>query len=216
MNRVWSKYWMLTIIAQRQISKNGRNREEVDCTCDCWWTRTILFDRLREWTRNCGCMTPSIENSKQYIGKKYNQLTIVDVQHSERKNTKEIIAKYKCDCGEEKQTAIYNVISGKQKSCWCSRWATSWMRKTRAYSIRRNMKNSCEKEDHPMYHRRWAKGITYQSSRDSFSWRWAEWGKWYSDDKYFTRIDLFKNFTSDNCKWDSSYGVSKLDLFDNF
>lgn len=52
------------------------------------------------------------------IGKKFNKLTVIDVQRSPRKKTR---AFCKCDCGSDWDGAIHTIISGHTKSCGCYR-----------------------------------------------------------------------------------------------
>lgn len=64
-------------------------------------------------------------NLKDYIGKSYNRLTIIDIDYKrmeERKQNKKGKINYvicKCTCGNVKSINISNVITNKTKSCGC-------------------------------------------------------------------------------------------------
>ena len=53
-----------------------------------------------------------------YIGKKYNKLTIIKYEYTDKSYYKHYLCK--CDCGKEKVINIQNVKSGKTKSCGCN------------------------------------------------------------------------------------------------
>lgn len=60
-----------------------------------------------------------------YIGKKFNRLTILDIYEKERiskgRKYKEKFVKCLCECGSIHHTYLYNVIKGAIKSCGCLR-----------------------------------------------------------------------------------------------
>lgn len=201
------KYWLLTITKQYNKSDWKRNRLYVQCICDCGNTVERRMDWLNKWhNQSCGCIKKwEIE---WLIWQRYWSITITWTHKNYRGD---IMADYICDCWRVSKTASYNL--DRIKSCWCQRQLVHWMHKTRAYRIRLTMKMRCENENHPQYYRSWYMGITYDPKRATFEWRWEDNKDRCSDDLYFTRIDVFWNFTLENTKRDTSFNVSKLDLF---
>jgi cytidyltransferase-like protein len=75
--------------------------------CFCGNDKLILSNHIHS-TLDCGCI-----KSGQLIGKKYNQLTIVEpIQDT---NFKQYLCK--CDCGKDHECTIFDVIRGKVKTC---------------------------------------------------------------------------------------------------
>ena len=57
-------------------------------------------------------------NIYDYIGKKYNHLTIIkNLNKIDKNNSKLILCK--CDCGKEKEMVFTQVLNGEVKSCGC-------------------------------------------------------------------------------------------------
>lgn len=203
------KYWTLTIQKEYQKQEWGRTRKRATCICDCW----VVVERRIDWLKqgnntNCWCIKKWIEKAKELIGNKYNMLTIIDIRHNYRND---IVAGYRCDCWKIGETSIYNIT--RQISCWCNRWTTNWLYKKRPYTIRVNMKMSCDDEKHQSYHRRWYRGIRYDNKWATFQWRWEDQKEQYAEDKYFTRKNVFEDFIPSNCSREHHYNVSKFDLF---
>lgn len=61
-------------------------------------------------------------NWNEFIGKKYNSLEIIGIEHIPDKHGDiKPYAKCKCDCGKETSLYIYNVVKGMSKTCGCGR-----------------------------------------------------------------------------------------------
>ncbi len=201
------KYWLLTVIKQYQKPTNGRNRLYVQCVCDCGNTVERRLDWLKNW-HNMDCWCLKKWEIESLIWKRYWSVVVTWTHKNYRGD---IMADYICDCWKISKTASFNL--SRIKSCWCQRW-THWLHKSRAYRIRITMKSRCDNENHPQYYRSWYMGIKYDPKRSTFEW-WRDENKdRCSDDLYFTRKDVFWDFTLENTKRDTSYNVSKLDLFD--
>lgn len=100
---VGQKFNMLTVIEELGGGK-------ILCRCDCGNEK--VFDKYNVTggnTKSCGCLR-KIKND--YIGKKFNNLTII----KELENNKVLCH---CDCGNEKILNKYDVTSGNIKSCGC-------------------------------------------------------------------------------------------------
>jgi hypothetical protein len=76
----------------------------------CGFCFTIKFMSERFYTK---------EYLSQYIGEKFNMLTILDVQPVSY--SRSLYFKCKCDCGNECDVISSNLTSGKTKSCGCLR-----------------------------------------------------------------------------------------------
>lgn len=222
-SRIWEKYWKLTIVEERSIQNKKRKAIQVDCTCECGWKKTAWYSNLRKWdTKSCWCIKggrPPNETMEEKIGKRIGMLTIQSIGSSKRSSWHKIAtAICKCDCWTIKEIEYRNLMRSWYISCWCHREKknTHGMRNTRSYRIRRSMKLSCDNPNHRSYHRRWGKGITYPSEWEYFSERRNAWKNDYSDEKYFIRINPFKDYSIDNCKREIAYNVSCFDLYDNF
>lgn len=83
------------------------------CKCICGTEKIITGTALgRGRIEHCGC-----RKYQHLIGKKHNKLTILSVDHKNKVK----LAHCKCDCGNEKTTRLWGVVSGKTKSCGCTR-----------------------------------------------------------------------------------------------
>lgn len=71
---------------------------------------------------------------KSLIGKKINQLTILDYSHSVKRIQTIDFIKCRCDCGREKTMRFWNVYTGQSKTCGHpSHIMTHGLSKTREY-----------------------------------------------------------------------------------
>ena len=162
----------------------------------------------------------NLERVSDDIGKIYWMLTIKSVyykkMYSDWKN--KAVALCSCVCWNEKEIIYYLLKKWDYKSCWCmnEKKTTKSMHQTRQWRIRYNMIKSTRNPTSSSYHRRWARGITVQDNRKTFAWWWEENKDLYSDELYFTRVNPFKNFTSDNCVWSLWFMQSHFDLIDKY
>ena len=68
-------------------------------------------------SKSCGCKQKLV-NPEQYIGNKYNKLTVLDIC-SQKDLDGAILAKFRCDCGNVVTKRLNMVIRDKIRSCGC-------------------------------------------------------------------------------------------------
>lgn len=84
----------------------------------------------------------------QYIGKKYNRLTVTSFYRDDKKD---VVFICKCDCGNEVRTKYWHVTGGQTKSCGClhkevsKRLAKEMGKNTRKYEEKCTF---CGKKEH--------------------------------------------------------------------
>ena len=118
----------LTVIDVINIkSKTGKREIQFVCKCICGNIKNINYNYvLNNKTKSCGCYSQSNNTNKinklkeDYIGKTFNQLTIIDVIKQYNKNNRsEIMFVCKCACGNIKNIRISHIINNKVYSCGC-------------------------------------------------------------------------------------------------
>ena len=113
---IGKKYGRLTVL--EIVGKNKRNEKIAKCKCDCGNIVDVSMILLRRGTTNsCGCIRRTLDG-KDYVGKKYGKLTILE---SLGRDGSRVLVKCKCDCGNEKIIDVGDIKSGRTKSCGCGR-----------------------------------------------------------------------------------------------
>lgn len=90
------------------------------CQCDCGKVTVVAGSALRHKTRptnSCGC---NIHKKQEFIGKKFNSLTVL--RPSEKRVNGKIMWECQCDCGNITLVSTSNLTSGQVKSCGCARY----------------------------------------------------------------------------------------------
>lgn len=91
------------------------------CKCDCGNDAEVSARRLiRRKVRSCGCL--SNPSRKDYIGKRFGRLTVMDYAGNARALGKRGTANYwrcRCDCGSESVVSQTELQSGGTQSCGC-------------------------------------------------------------------------------------------------
>lgn len=111
----------LTVISNEKVLKNGAYYYY--CKCKCGNERLVSYNSLAyNRIQDCGCGEYALNVAKtEYIGKKFNNLTIIDCYRKKYQNNNRIFVLCKCDCGKEKEYNLTEVKNGHYKSCGCSK-----------------------------------------------------------------------------------------------
>lgn len=188
------------------------------CKCEeCESERKIVPASLKNGKCLCSCQK-QLEDTKnkrdEYIGKKYNRLTIIDFNYKQSGKTKNVYAVCQCDCGNTKEIQLHYVINGSVKSCGC--YAKEMREKQRQaekrtssplYKTWNAMKQRCQNSNNPNYSNYGGRGIEVSSEwigYEGFN-NFEEWsirnGYRPNNGLSLDRIDVNGNYEPDNCRW---------------
>ena len=117
-----------------------------------------------------------------------------------------------CVCGNEVVVSGDNLRTGHTKSCGCFKEEisgkasiTHGLTRTRPYRIYRNMLNRCYWEKSVNYQLYGAKGIRVCDEwLAGFEVWWSDMKEGYADHLTLGRIDSSKNYSKDNCRWETT------------
>lgn len=92
------------------------------CKCKCGNTRYVNYNNLKYKTINdCGCNTYKLDLlKKDFLGKKINNLTILDLFRGKKEDGFRTVSLCKCECGSVKQFPFMQIKKGKYLTCGCS------------------------------------------------------------------------------------------------
>ena len=137
------------------------------------------------------------------IGEKYGKLTCISKETNGKKN----YYLFKCDCGNIKYIAAYNVRKGNTKSCGClskehPHHLTHGLSHTRIDAIYKAMVRRCYKPECLEYDDYGGRGIKvcdeWLKDRTKF-YEWA-FANGYNDELTIDRIDVNGNYDLNNCR----------------
>lgn len=173
---VWDVFWSWEVL---ELPKKIEWKSWRYCKCKCLkcWNiyDNIRFENMYMWiSKNCrSCWdnknSKKYENErKEFIWKKYNKLTIIDVIN--KRNYKwwwKNLFKCKCDCWNTKDIPAWRVIKWEIKSCWC------------LLNISPNHTNKIEDL---IWLKRWKLTLIWE-------YEWNDWRKWVK--KYLFSCDCW-------------------------
>lgn len=88
-------------------------------------------------------------NFKDITGKRFNSLTVVRYDHTDKNQRGATVWLVRCDCGTEKLLLKSSIISGRLKSCGCMQYKTGYRVSREDYAITQiinSYKSNCKKE----------------------------------------------------------------------
>lgn len=112
------KFGKLTALykVENHISKNGNKRIVWHCKCDCGnETDVLALNLTRNHTTSCGCARNDGRKKlvRDITGERFGHL--VGIKKIENANRTKWL--FRCDCGNEVEAYLSNVVSGKTQSC---------------------------------------------------------------------------------------------------
>ena len=183
------------------------------CT-ECGAEKTIMAKNLfNGFWRDRICHTHRrVEEffTEEYIGRKNNMLTVIDITHDEKTGKKRFVCR--CDCGKIKRVKPTMWERGIIKSCGCLQEYRSIYADSddRIKNIWRSMKRRCNNVNDKAYGNYGGRGIKITPE-------WMDFGifrKWsyengYENTKTIDRINPNGNYEPSNCRW-TTYAVQNV------
>lgn len=214
--------WGKIIVIEKVGSKEfcGHKVALWRCMCDCGREIFLTSNQIRIHSpKSCGCSKerkPYNKNKeshlpdKEFIGKKYNKLTIIErfIDCDNKGQGRKWLCE--CECGNTIIVNTHNLINDKTKQCnKCSNESIKtsvtkhgYCQKERLYTTWLNMRDRCNNPNYLKYHLYGGRGIEVCESWNDYS----EFKNWaikngYDDSLSLDRIDVNGNYDPNNCRW---------------
>lgn len=108
------------LLVVERLPKYKGQKTYYRCICDCGNERIVSNDELTNGNAveclECSKITHQYSQVINRVGEKYNNLTIMEMLPNYKGNGKTFV-RCKCDCGNERISYVYEVVSGKVKCC---------------------------------------------------------------------------------------------------
>ena len=138
----------------------------------------------------------------ELTGHKVGKLNVLEKTGTDKWGS--ILWKCVCECGNETIVRGVELKKGTTQSCGCLlqfKRTVHGMSKTRPYRIWQGMKTRCTNKKQPNYERYGERMIDYDPRWNMFVEFWKDMKESYQDGFTLERIDNYKGYSKDNCKW---------------
>lgn len=151
----------------------------------------------------------AIYNSMEWVGKKFNKLTVIEpIRYVDKRGKKHWFWLVECECGKRKIMRPRDIIVESSVSCGCYGKTKSPPNKThneshtRLHNIWLEMRRRCQKEYDPSYKRYGGRGITVCEAWENYE-IFAKWARenGYAENLSIERKDVNKGYCPENCMW---------------
>lgn len=104
----------LRVRSQEVLDYKGKKQSICHCICDCGNKCDVLASRIKYgMTKSCGCT-----RERWFLeGKKFGRLTAVKI--AKKRKGVAVAWKCRCDCGNEIDVTVEDLLAGKVTSCGC-------------------------------------------------------------------------------------------------